>query len=292
MPFDVREFGSKLSLGLLRSTSAQSRDLLGKVPMFSGLDPKFVATVARCLRPRDYAAGSEIIDRSGDSRDLYLIRSGTVRIDIGSETGDKHVVDLGSGSFFGDVNLLSDLRAHISADAVDDCETLVLTRSRFDRLTRNHPELRQAIWQSFKVAVLVDVLAKVPLLSTLSRDEYVRLAHEFEWRTSVGGTALFLQADYGDEFHVIHRGMARVIVTQSDGSKVERHLHQDDFFGELALLGDSERRATVRAGTDLETFVLRREAFLDVVKRFPELRERMAIEQKKYVLPDRLGIGD
>ena len=141
-------------------------------------------------------------------------------------------------------------------------------------------------------AVLVDVLAKVPLLSTLSRDEYVRLAHEFEWRTSVGGTALFLQADYGDEFHVIHRGMARVIVTQSDGSKVERHLHQDDFFGELALLGDSERRATVRAGTDLETFVLRREAFLDVVKRFPELRERMAIEQKKYVLPDRLGIGD
>lgn len=58
------------------------------------------------------------------------------------------------------------------------------------------------------------------------------------------------------------------------------------------MLGDSERRATVRAGTDLETFVLRREAFLDVVKRFPELREQMAIEQKKYVLPDRLGIGD
>jgi CRP-like cAMP-binding protein len=260
--------------------------------MFSTLDPKFVATVARCVQSRAYAAGSEIIDPSGDSRDLYLIRSGTVRIEIESATGDKHVADVGSNSFFGDANLLSDLRAHISASAGTDCDLLVLTRAKFDRLTKDHPELRDGIWQSFKAAVLVDMLAKVPLLSTLSRDELVRLAHEFEWRTSVGGTALFLQADYGDEFHVIHRGMARVIVTQTDGSKVERHLYEGDFFGELALLGDSERRATVRAGTDLETFVLRREAFLDVVNRFPELRERMETEKKRYVLPKRRGTID
>jgi CRP-like cAMP-binding protein len=292
MLFDVRGFVGNLTGGRLHAPSAESRDLLAKVPMFSALDPKFVATVARCLQSRAYAVGSEIIDPSADSRDLYLIRSGTVRIEIESTTGDKHVVNLTSGSFIGDINLLSDLRAHVSASAVTDCELLVLTRGRFDRLTREHPGLGEGIWQSFKAAVLVDVLAKVPLLSTLSRDELVRLAYEFEWRTSVGGTALFLQADYGNEFYVIHRGMARVIVTQPDGSKVERRLYEGDFFGELALLGDSERRATVRAGTDLKTFVLRREAFLDVVNRFPELREHMETEQKKYVLPKRRGISD
>ena len=94
-----------------------------------------------------------------------------------------------------------------------------------------------------------------------------------------------MQADYGDEFHIIHRGMARVIVTQADGSKIERHLYQGDFFGELALTGDSERRATVRAGTDLETFVLKRSTFLKLLDSHSELRQRITLEQERYVLP-------
>ena len=65
------------------------------------------------------------------------------------------------------------------------------------------------------------------------------------------------------------------------------YLYPGDFFGELALIGDSERRATVRAGTDLETFVLKRSTFLKLLDSHPELRQRITLKQERYVLPTR-----
>ncbi len=266
--------------------------LLADVPMFSRLDEPFTNRVAKCLRRRSSKSGDVIVEPGGNFKDMCLIQEGTVRLEIQTATGEAQVTDLGPGSFFGDVHLLSDVRAHISATAVTDCELLVLTRRRFEKLTGGHPELREAIWASFKAAVLVDVLATVPLLSSLTGDDLVELAARFEWRSFVSGSVLFYQADYGNEFHVIRRGMARVIVTQSDGAKVERHLHEGDFFGELALLGDDTRQATVRAGTDLETIVLSRDAFRDLLRRFPELGERINAEKKGYVLPRSGGRGE
>ena len=291
MPSDLWEFARSSYQSLFRRPTGAAGALLADIPMFSRLDERFTNRVARCLRPRSPKGGVVIIELGGNSKDLYLIQEGTVRVEIQTATGDAQVTDLGPDSCFGDVHLLSDIRAHISATAVTDCELLVLTKRRFEKLTRGHTELRDAIWASFKAAVLVDALATVPLLSSLTSDNLVELAARFEWRSFVSGSVLFYQADYGNEFHVIRRGMARVIVTQSDGAKVERHLHEGDFFGELALLGDGTRQATVRAGTDLETFVLSRDAFRDLLSRFPELEDRINAEKKGYVLPRSGGRG-
>ena len=168
--------------------------LLADVPMFSRLDEPFTNRVAKCLRRRSSKSGDVIVEPGGNFKDMCLIQEGTVRLEIQTATGEAQVTDLRPGSFFGDVHLLSDVRAHISATAVTDCELLVLTRRRFEKLTGGHPELREAIWASFKAAVLVDVLATVPLLSSLTGDDLVELAARFEWRSFVSGSVLFYQA--------------------------------------------------------------------------------------------------
>jgi CRP-like cAMP-binding protein len=75
------------------------------------------------------------------------------------------------------------------------------------------------------------------------------------------GTAVFEQGDAGDGFYVITAGRADVV----GGGTVVRSLGTGESFGEIALLRDSPRTATIRAATDLALIVLDSDVFLDAV---------------------------
>ena len=75
------------------------------------------------------------------------------------------------------------------------------------------------------------------------------------------GEAVFRQGDAGDRFYVVLDGEAEVAV---DG-RVVAQVGGGDHFGEIALLRDTPRTATVTAVVDLETYALGRAAFVDAV---------------------------
>jgi CRP-like cAMP-binding protein len=81
--------------------------------------------------------------------------------------------------------------------------------------------------------------------------------------TAPAGTPVFEQGDVGDGFYVITAGRADVV---GDGAVV-RTLAAGESFGEIALLRDVPRTATVRptADLDLDLIVLDRDVFLDAV---------------------------
>jgi CRP-like cAMP-binding protein len=85
------------------------------------------------------------------------------------------------------------------------------------------------------------------------------------------GDAVFHQGDHGDRFYVIKNGEAEVI---GDGRMI-RKLRPGDSFGEIALLHDVLRTATVRARTPLRLYSLDRTHFLSAVTGY-ESSEREA----------------
>jgi CPA1 family monovalent cation:H+ antiporter len=96
------------------------------------------------------------------------------------------------------------------------------------------------------MATKTDELARVPLFSTLSDRQRKKLAKLFRERSVPAGTALVKEGTMsGAGFFVVADGEAVVSV---DGSEVAR-LHSGDHFGELALITESERTATVTAET-------------------------------------------
>jgi hypothetical protein len=107
----------------------------------------------------------------------------------------------------------------------------------------------------------IAVLRRVPMLQQLPVPSIEHLASRLRHVTVPAGAAVFEQGDPGDGFYVIRAGRADVV---GDGALV-RTLEAGASFGEIALLHDVPRTATLRASADLALIVLDRDVFLDAV---------------------------
>lgn len=114
-------------------------------------------------------------------------------------------------------------------------------------------------------------LGRCPFFTDLSRNELLELAKVTEDLEVEEGKTLTREGQSGSEFFVIVDG--EVSVTK-DGSEI-RTLGPGDFFGEIALLADTPRTATVTAKTPLRFFVLTRQAFRSLLAHQPELEEKV-----------------
>jgi hypothetical protein len=115
----------------------------------------------------------------------------------------------------------------------------------------------------------VDLLRGVPIFAQLAPPRLERLAKALVETRAERGSTVFEEGDHGDRFFVIADGSA---VVEIGGARV-RTLKAGDFFGEIALLRDVPRTATVRAATDLQLFALDREMFLATVTGDPASAE-------------------
>jgi CRP-like cAMP-binding protein len=114
---------------------------------------------------------------------------------------------------------------------------------------------------------IADDLAGVPLFAGLEPDELATLADWFEAQDVSEGMKLIGEGASGYSFFVLREGTATVTI---DGIEV-RTLEPGDFFGELAILGDGRRTATVTAASPVRVLVLFGTEFRQLQQEYPEL---------------------
>jgi MFS family permease len=107
----------------------------------------------------------------------------------------------------------------------------------------------------------IGLLQRVPFLAALPERTIERLARTAQRRDAVAGELVVTQGEHGDRFYVVESGELDVSV---DGAEVST-LHAGDFFGEIALLRDVPRTATVRANRDSALLALERNEFLSAL---------------------------
>ena len=113
--------------------------------------------------------------------------------------------------------------------------------------------LTASVWHSLRVAEgAADLLMRVPIFSDLDRKERERIAASMKQRTFKAGDAVTSEGQSGIGFFVIESGEATVTV----GGDERRRLGPGDYFGEVALLNESPRTATITADTELRCFGL------------------------------------
>jgi CRP-like cAMP-binding protein len=129
----------------------------------------------------------------------------------------------------------------------------------------------------------VELLGKVSLFAGLQPSQLKLLAFTSQRLTFEEGDILFRQNDPAYEAYVVLSGTADVIVEINGSEMVVASLEKNAIVGEIAILSDVARTATVRAATELETLCIEKEQMLKLLKEFPS----MAIDVMR-VLAERL----
>jgi CRP/FNR family cyclic AMP-dependent transcriptional regulator len=115
-----------------------------------------------------------------------------------------------------------------------------------------------------------DLLATVPALAPLSRDDLLDLAASARRRSYARGQVIFHRDDPGDSLHIIVKGEVRVILPSPEGEEVTLALlGPGDFFGDLCLLDGEPRSATTVAIKATETLVVERSRFMQWLQSRP-----------------------
>jgi CRP-like cAMP-binding protein len=113
----------------------------------------------------------------------------------------------------------------------------------------------------------IDVLRTVSLFEGLDDDELGRLADRFQERTVPEGGVVVEEGSTGTSFFVIAEGAATVSV----GGDVKATVGPGDSFGEMAVIDEDVRSASVVAATDLRLYFLTPWEFRPFVREQPEV---------------------
>jgi CRP-like cAMP-binding protein len=112
-----------------------------------------------------------------------------------------------------------------------------------------------------------DTLAKVPLFSGLEGRDLQRIASSFKQRDYSAGDTIASEGSGAAGFFVIGDGSAKVTV----GGEERATLGPGDYFGEIALLDEGARTATVTADTDMTTYAMTVWEFRPIVETDPRI---------------------
>jgi CRP-like cAMP-binding protein len=120
----------------------------------------------------------------------------------------------------------------------------------------------------------VELLKGVPIFAKLEPARLKLIAFTSERMNFAEGQEVCHQGDPGDTMYVILGGVADVLIDSDKGPIAVAQMRKNNFFGEIALLCDVPRTATIKARESLTTLKITKDMFYRLVAEFPD----MAIE--------------
>ena len=117
----------------------------------------------------------------------------------------------------------------------------------------------------------VELLRNIPLFANIEPSKLKLLAFTSERIAYNQDQILCRQGEIGDAAYIIIDGEAEILVDTPSGAMAVATVGRNDIVGEIAILCDVPRTATVKAKTKLETLVISKDLFFRLVNEFPTM---------------------
>jgi len=117
----------------------------------------------------------------------------------------------------------------------------------------------------------VEILRRIPIFAKIEPAKLKLMAFASERVTYKPGQVLFRQGERGDAAFIVLKGSADVLINGSDGPLRVATLSENEIIGEIAILCDIPRTATVQAETELTTLRITTDLFFRMIMDFPEM---------------------
>ena len=117
----------------------------------------------------------------------------------------------------------------------------------------------------------VELLRNIPLFSKIEPSKLKLLAFASDRLTFAPGQELFHQGDPGDAAYIIMDGEAEVTIDTPAGEISVAKVRKNDLIGEIAILCDVPRTATIKALSEVTTLAISKDLFFQMVTEFPDM---------------------
>lgn len=227
--------------------------LLYGVPLFHVPDMVFLEDLASRASQMSVQMGAAVVTLGEAGDTFYVIASGHVRVEINGYP----VGELGPGSSFGERALLRNNPRAATVVAATQLELFALDRDNFLAAVTGSEDLRNsdvrtvedASVDKWTTSALASSLGMISLFSRMDQAVLRRIAEVCLFETWSSGDLLTVQGNEDKSLFVVLSGVARVLV---DGEVVGQ-VQSGDSFGEIAMLHEVPRRATVKAVSAMTT---------------------------------------
>ena len=259
-----------------QNTKHTYQALLQRIPLFAALSQNEIDHLCSRLQTENYSPGQAII-RQGEIGDrFYIIARGSVEVIIRSPRGVSEIVNhLGRGDYFGQVALLNDSERNATCRASVPTEVLALSRADFDQLVKVCFDLREKLETSITRA---NLLRQMPLFADMDAQQLQLVVSTLHEENVEAGTVIIHQGEQGQTFYVIESGRVQVSISTPSGERVVNELGPGEYMGEMALLLQSPRSASVQALVPASLLTLEKTDFDRLV--IPQLYASRMLEQE------------
>ncbi|EEH53847.1 uncharacterized protein MICPUCDRAFT_21119 [Micromonas pusilla CCMP1545] len=273
-------------------TAAQRDEVRARVRdniLFKDLDAAPLEELVDAAFEVSYPAGAVVIEQGDEGDNFYVVADGVADAAVrGKIAGDAPttVQVLEPGASFGELSLMYNSPRAATVTARTACRLWALDRETFRDIACVSSQRTRKTREGF--------LERVPVLSALTAAERSRVADAIETKSFARGDAVVSQGEDGDAFYIVERGQAAAAREGVDARErdveVKRYV-PGDYFGELALLTEKRRAATVRAVSDvLVCAVVSRATFTRLMGSCETIMKRN-IESYKEIMMTLGGVG-
>jgi len=242
------------------------------IPIFSDLNQLLLREAMLDSSVHRVSEGGVIFKRNDYSNTFYTIFSGNVDIQIDPDDPTQ-VVGLREGDFFGEMGLISGRRRTATVMAASDCIVFETPRRTMLKLIQSVPSVRRTLDSA---AILRQI--QTHLAPGVSEDLLKPILDAAEIQEYKAGQTIFSQGDPGEDIHLIRNGSVTVSRRIGGRDVVLNYVPSGNYIGEMALLSNLPRSATVKAANLTETICIEGEAFKDLMDKVPEVKA--SIESK------------
>jgi len=239
---------------------ARIRQAIASNFLFSHLDDNQASQVIGALSEKQIPTQGIKVITQGDVGDyFYVVEKGSFDIHIhssgkfgeGPDALGNKVASISTGGSFGELALMYNAPRAATVISTEPSTLWLLDRVTFRRILMESAFQKRTMYEDF--------LAEVQVLESLTPYERSKIADALHTQKYPAGHTIIQEGEPGDNFYIIESGHAEVYKrgTQHPVAK----LTKGDYFGELALLNDKPRAASVVSSSEVKLAMLDKEGF-------------------------------
>mmetsp|Transcript_33856 Transcript_33856/g.72154 ORF Transcript_33856/g.72154 Transcript_33856/m.72154 type:complete len:318 (-) Transcript_33856:79-1032(-) len=218
--------------------------------LFHSLDPKDLQVVTMAMQgPLVLEPGYRLITEGEPGDHLYVVSDGAMDCSKVLDGVDTVVKTCFQGDLFGELALLYNCPRAASVTCREQAVLWQLDRECFTNI------VMESVIR--KRAMCGEVLRRIPLFAGLTPTALENIIDALKVLSFPAGTTIIQQGDIGDAFFFVYEGEVVASRVSPESPEPSTFAHQaGDYFGELALLRNEPRAATVVATTDVKLFMM------------------------------------